>query len=335
MQYVQQGLHEKFVSYLEGSDSLSSYIGFTDQEPNRILACQGSVALDLATLDLSEASDRVSNQHVCDLFGTRRFLSGAIQSCRSQKADVPGHGITTLSKFASMGSALTFPVEAMVFLTIIFIGIERELNTQLTRELINELKGQVRVYGDDIIVPVRYVRSVVDALEDFGLLVNRNKSFWTGKFRESCGGDFYDGADVNVVRAKTGIPSQRKHATEIISTVALRNQFYFTGYWRTAEYLDDLLRRLIPFPTVHPFSPGLGRHSLLDYEVQKECPHLQRPLVKAAVTDTRIPKSNLSDSGALLKFFLKRGDEPLDKNHLERAGRPDAVNIKLRWIPPF
>jgi hypothetical protein len=335
MQYVQQGLHEKFVSYLEGSDSLSSYIGFTDQEPNRILACQGSVALDLATLDLSEASDRVSNQHVSDLFSRHPILADAVFACRSPKADVPGHGIHSLAKFASMGSALTFPLEAMVFLTIIFIGIERELNTQLTPKLINELKGQVRVYGDDIIIPVRFVHSVIDALEDFGLRVNRHKSFWIGKFRESCGGDYYDGIDVNTVKVRHNLPTSRRHVTEIRATVALRNQLYFAGYWTTAAYLDGLLRRLIPFPTVHPFSPGYGRHTLLDYEVQRECKHLQRPLVKAYVDADQIPKSNLENSGALLKYFLKRGDEPLDKKHLERAGRPESSNIKLRWIPPY
>lgn len=336
MQYVQQGLMEVFVEAIERHDILSNFIGFTDQTLNRTMACRGSAQQDLATLDLSEASDRVSNLHVRLLFSRYSYLNGGIQACRSTKANVPGHGIVSLSKFASMGSALTFPVEAMVFLTIVMMGIEKELRTPLTKEVCENLIGKVRVYGDDIIVPVHCVNSVVRELEGFGLKVNGRKSFWTGKFRESCGGDFYSGFDVNIVKARRNLPSNRSHVQEIISAVSLRNQFYFAGYWRTAEYLDNVIKRIIPFPRVHPDSPGLGRHTLLEYETQRMCPHLQRPLVKAFVVDDLSPRSPVSGQGALLKFFLKRGDQPFaDRRHLERAGRPLAVSIKPRWVVPY
>jgi hypothetical protein len=338
MQYVQQGLMEKFVEGIERDDILSSFIGFTDQTVNRHLACEGSINGDLATLDLSEASDRVSNLHVNLLLGRNPFLAEGVQACRSLKADVPGHGIISLSKFASMGSALTFPMEAMVFLTIIFLGIERELNTPLTSKIIKDLRGQVRVYGDDIIVPVRFVHPVIRELEAFGLRVNGNKSFWTGKFRESCGGDFYDGFDVNTVKARHSFPTNRGHVQEIVSTVSLRNQLYFAGFERAAEHLDNVIERIIPFPRVHPDSPCLGKHVFPweEISVEKMCPYLQRPLVKAAVLTTVLPHSPVSGHGALLKYFLRRGDTPsADKNHLERAGRPLVVNIKLRWAVPY
>lgn len=337
MQYVQQGLMEKFVEGIERDDSfLGNFIGFSDQEPNRTLACQGSRDQSLATLDLSEASDRVSIQHVENLLSGYDWLARAVFSCRSTKAEVPGYGIRTLSKFASMGSALTFPIEAMVFLTVIFVGIEEKLSTHVSKDLVKGLIGKVRVYGDDIIVPVEYVQSVVDALEDFGLKVNRHKSFWTGRFRESCGGEYYAGHDVGIVKTRRVLPEQRQHTQEIISAVSLRNQLYFSGYWRTAEFLDGWIGKYIPFPTVHEASPGLGRHTVLDYEVQRLCPHLQRPLVRAAVVRGLPPKSFLGESDALLKHFLKRGDEPFaDRNHLRRAGRPDAVDINIRWVPPY
>jgi len=335
MQYVQQSLCEALVDGTEKDDILTEFIGFTDQEKNRTMACHGSSSGDLATLDLSEASDRVSTQHVEWLFGHHSSLAGCVMACRSSKADVPFHGVIALNKYASMGSALTFPLEAMVFLTVIFLGIEKELKVPLTRKLLTEYVGKVRVYGDDIIVPVQFVQSVTDALETFGFKVNVDKSFWTGKFRESCGGDFYDGYDVSYVKAKREIPSSRKQVQEIISTVALRNGLYYAGYWRTADYLDHLLSRIIPMPTIHPDSPGLGRHTYLDYEIQRICPNLQRPLVRAAVDVSRPPRSPVSGTGALLKFFLKRGDEPHERNHLERAGRPEVPDIKLRWVTPY
>jgi len=337
MQYVQQAIKEALVENIEQDDILNKFLGFTDQEVNRTMACYGSAnSRSLATLDLSEASDRVSTWHVDCLIGNRTHLGIAVDACRSAKAEVPGHGIIALNKYASMGSALTFPLEAMVFLTVVFLGIESSLKTPMTRELFKSFIGKVRVYGDDIIVPVEHVQSVISTLEAFGLKVNARKSFWTGKFRESCGGDYYDGIDVSVVKARTDIPTSRKHVREIVSTVSLRNQMYFAGFWRTADYLDGKLEAVIPFPTTWPESPGLGRHTYLDYEIQRTCPNLQRPLVKAAVVKTVLPYSRVSGHGALLKYFLKRGDEPFaDKNHLERAGRPEVLSIKLRYVTPY
>jgi hypothetical protein len=225
----------------------------------------------------------------------------------------------------------------MVFLTIILMGIEEESGAQLSKQALKSLVGTVRVYGDDIIVPVEYVHTVIAKLEAFGLIVNGSKSFWTGKFRESCGKEYYDGTDVSVVRVRAALPTSRQHVPEIISTVSLRNQMYFAGNWETVKFLDEWLERLIPFPTVSPDSPALGRHTFLRYESnkgEKMCPDLHKPLVRAYRVSSRIPKSNLEDSGALLKYFLKRSAEPsVDRKHLERAGRPKRVDIKLGWVP--
>jgi hypothetical protein len=337
MQYVQQGLMELIRVAIDRDNLLSQLVGFDDQIPNREMARIGSVSSELATLDLKEASDRVSNQLVLAMMSDFPWLSGAIQASRSRNADVPGYGTLSLSKFASMGSALCFPVEMIVFMTIILLGIEEELGTQLSRKQVeNLLLGKVRVFGDDIIVPVDYVHTVIEKLEAFGLIVNSNKSFWTGKFRESCGKEYYDGSDVSIVRVRTVLPTSRHHASEIISTVSLRNQMYFAGNWETVKFLDKWLERLIPFPTVSTESPGLGRHTFLSYDSNKRekvCPDLQRPLVWAFRESSKSPPSFLEDSGALLKYFLKRTAEPsADKKHLERAGRPKRVNIKLGWV---
>jgi len=334
MQYMQQGLMELIVEGIESSDSLSSFIGFTDQIPNQKMACEGSLKGELATLDLSEASDRVSNQLVRALCRPWVHLYNGLDATRSRKADVPGVGVLRLAKYASMGSALCFPIEAMVFTTLVFMGICKERSIPFTRDLLKEFKGKVRVYGDDIIVPVEYVHSVVSVLQDFGLVVNTSKSFWTGKFRESCGKEYYDGSDVSIVRCRRMLPTQRRHVLEMVSAASFRNQLYFAGYWKTCQFLDEMIGKLIPFPLTEVTSPGLGRHSFLPPQGERECPDLQRPLVRAAVVSGQSPPSKLEGSGALLKYFLKRGEQPFaDGNHLERAGRPQAVNIKLRWVP--
>jgi hypothetical protein len=335
MQYVQQGISRSLVRKLEQDDFCSPFIGFTDQVPNRELARQGSLLGDLATLDLSEASDRVSNQHVRLLM--RRFpaVAAGIDACRSRKADVLGHGVLRLSKFASMGSALTFPLEAMVFVTLVFVGIERELNTRMSLKKISSFKGRVRVYGDDIIVPVEFVRSVVSTLEAFGFKVGRDKSFWTGKFRESCGGDYYDGVDVTVVRCRRELPTRRGQAQEIVSLISLRNQLYKAGFWRVVRALDQHLEALVPFPAVLDTSPVHGKLSFLGYQVDRVGSRYQTSLVRGVKVSAPSPRDELSGYGALMKWFLLRGVEPLQEGHLERAGRPRSVNIKIGMGQPF
>ena len=344
MQYTQQAVAESLVSHLEGKDNPYRWIiGFRDQDPNRSMARKGSLTGNLATLDLSEASDRVSNQLVRVLLDPWPHVAGAIDASRSRKADVPGHGVIRLAKFASMGSALCFPVEAMVFATIVLCGIEDGLRRQMTRKTIHGLQGKVRIYGDDIIVPAEYAEAVVGKLEDFGLRVNTSKSYWTGRFRESCGKEYYAGEDVSIVRVREIPPTRRQDAPALISTVSLRNQLYKAGYWKVVEYLDDFLSSLLTsskgqllYPVVADTSAVLGRHSFLGYETQEYDPRLHSPLVKGYVVQAVIPPSNLDGYGALLKFFLKRGDDPFqDREHLVRSGRPMAVSTKPRRARPF
>jgi len=336
MQYMQQALLPEILACLKRVDYLNSMLGFDDQVPNQDMALEGSLTGELATLDLSEASDRVSNQHVRLLLHGHEHLFDAVDACRSRKADVPGHGIIRLAKFASMGSALCFPMEAMVFLTVVFLGIQKSLNTSLTLNDIKSFQGSVRIYGDDIIIPVDHVESVIEALHSFGFVVNLNKSFWTGRFRESCGREYYDGNDVSIVKIRQMFPLRRTDATEVNALVEFRNQLYWAGYWSTCAYLDEILTGMLRhYPMVLSSSPVLGRQSVLGFETQRLDEHLHSPLVKGYVLSSRSPRNPLDGHGALLKFFLKRGTEPFfSEDHLERSGRPQAVYTKLRWSSP-
>ena len=336
MQYAQQSIRRLIYDFVERDYLLSSLIGFMDQTPNQRLAMIGSRTGNLATLDLSEASDRVSFEHVRELLAFTPHLFEVVDACRSRKALVLDE-VYDLAKFASMGSALSFPIEAMVFITLIFIGIEKELNRPLTRQDVKNLSGQVRVFGDDIIVPVHFVRSVIDSLELYGLKVNRHKSFWNGKFRESCGKEYYDGLDVSIVKVRDLAPQSLKHVDRIISWVSLRNQTYKFGYWQTTKWLDSLLSGILKdFPVVHETSAVLGRHTFLDYQVDKIGGRYQSPLVKGFRIVANPPRDHLDGSRALLKCLLMTSDLPVtDEGHLLHAGRPRVVNIKRGWVSPF
>nr|UJQ84925.1 MAG: hypothetical protein 3 [Leviviridae sp.] len=356
MQYAQQAVLRSFLSAIKEDGFLSRVIGTTDQEPNRQMACAGSHSGDLATLDLSEASDRVSNEHVLAMTRDWPHLCEALQASRSRKARVPGHGVIRLTKYASMGSALCFPMEEMVFLTIIFLGIQRELSTPLSRaELIKLFSSRVRVFGDDLIVPVAHVHGVVSELELFGYRVNAGKSFWIGRFRESCGKEYYDGQDVSIVKVRQVLPTRRQDANGVISAAALRNLAYWSGLWKTAAWLDDYMERLLKaWPVVAETSPLLGRESVLGYHFETLDPNTHGPLTKGYYVRAKPPRDHLEGDGALLKCLLRLQVAPIpalaaerkakrdaigvasvDDEHLERTGRPERVGIKLGMRPPF
>ena len=59
------------------------------------------------------------------------------------------------------------------------------------------------MYGDDIIVPSNASADAVAVLRAFGFTPNARKTFTTGSFRESCGGDYFMGYDVRSVYITT------------------------------------------------------------------------------------------------------------------------------------
>jgi hypothetical protein len=363
---MQQALKRSFLEHYRDDDFLPNVIWFDDQTPNQELARQGSLDQRTATLDLSDASDRVSNQLVRAMLAPWPHLHAAVDATRSRRASFPeSSGVKSmrLAKFASMGSALCFPMEAMVFTTMIFLGIQKSLNTSLRRRDLFDFGASVRVYGDDLIVPVDHVSSVVRTLELFGARVGTGKSFWTGKFRESCGKEYFNGHDVTLTRVRQAFPTSRQNVTEVQSVVSLRNLLYKSGYWKTCRWLDEYIEQLLKyFPVVLPTSPVLGRESVLGFVTERTHPFLHSPLVKGYVVENKPPRDHLEGAGALLKCLLKldteaslRGQAPwlqtgtvahqsdtlrdkppeVSSDHLERFGRPKSPSMKLRWSSPL
>jgi hypothetical protein len=278
------------------------------------------------------------------------FIREAVDVCRSTRASVPphfSHGQTVieLRKFASMGSALCFPMEALVFTTVIAMALFHDEQTSRdhrpplkNRQTFQRLLQRVRVYGDDIVVPADNVTTVMHYFDLFGFKVNVRKSFWTGKFRESCGKEYYGGHDVSVVKLRKFFPSSQRDVEQIVSTVSLRNQLWNAGWLHTAEYLDrEIIGKVLPhYPVVEEGSAVLGRLSHEDLTIDARSDRLHSPLVKGYVVSYRSPVDPLDDFPALMKWFLKRSDKPFDDpNHLMRAGRPDVVYLKRRLCPVY
>jgi len=337
VQYCQQAILSSFSRAFSADHD---FVCLDNQDLNRVMARRGSHDGSLATLDLSEASDRVGLAVVEAVFGDFPNLLAALTASRSLTASLPDGRVIRLSKFASMGSATCFPVESIVFATIALNAVRKQLSCPEWRRAIMNggwLRGSLRVFGDDIIVPTRYVQSVLTDLVALATKPNSRKSFWTGKFRESCGGDYYGGEDVSVTRLRRRLPLTRRDSSELLGLISFRNQLYMHGFWSTVGLVDKWIKELVPLPIVEPSSPVVGRVSVaFGYQAQRYHPDYQVPLVKGLVVRSTSPKSLCSDHGKLLKCLLPGRSQPFEQvDHLTRSGRPDRVATRVGWATPY
>jgi hypothetical protein len=156
-------------------------IDLNDQSRNQELARLG-VERGLATIDLSSASDSISQAVVFDLLPFEWW--SYLDDIRSRSILIDGQ-IRSLEMFSSMGNGFTFELESLIF-----YALTRAVCWQ------SGTKGVISVYGDDIVAPSSIVPRLRTIFAWYGFTVNLAKSFWTGDFRESCGKHYHKGRDV-------------------------------------------------------------------------------------------------------------------------------------------
>jgi len=195
---------QKAVGDIIRSRLLAKGVDLNDQTINQRLAYEGSVSGELATVDLSSASDSVTVSLVQALLPLE--WSMLLMELRSQFTLVPAYvdsrGMRVEAHWhlnemiSSMGNAFTFELESLLF-WVIARGCAYFTRT----------RGRISVYGDDIICPTGLKVSLESALDFFGFTVNRSKSFWDGAFRESCGKHYFSGVEVTPFYVKR-LPSK-------------------------------------------------------------------------------------------------------------------------------
>lgn len=243
LMYLQQGVSSSLMSYIENHPYTRGHVNFEDQRINGRLALENSRSRERDTIDLSDASDRVSVELVTYLFP--REISRKLLALRSTATILPDGRRIPLCKFAPMGSALCFPVESLVFWAL---AVGTILNS--TNDLRLSLDS-VHVYGDDIIVAGAYTSLVVKTLEACCLKVNKSKSF-TGAhpFRESCGVDAFKGFDVTISRVKNLPPQRSCDGAAITAWLKYAENDQYTMPRRSSYMLGLVERFLGPIPRV-------------------------------------------------------------------------------------
>lgn len=353
MQYIQQAIAKILIPMIERSSRFTSgRVNFTRQDVNGSLCLSSSRDRSLSTIDLSEASDRVSSKLVWIMLESLPAFRRQVFACRSTRAKLPSGKIIALRKFASMGSALCFPMESMVFFCAIISGMVAQSGRRPTPSLIAKLSSKVHVYGDDIIVPVEQTPLVYETLELFGLKVNRHKSFSRGNFRESCGLDSFNGHDVTPTYVRRCFPVDKTDVQAIASTVSLANQFYNCGLWKTARYVRANIENLLgPLPGVPDAttraldnvlkwrkfpvtgSAGLGWSTYSNADSFSGWDNGTQRLrdKRYVITPVRYPDP-LDGDGALLKWFAIAGSKTVDEDHLRTSVRYGNLALKRRWV---
>jgi hypothetical protein len=146
VQYMQQSVKDYMYDILENHSLTKHSIRFLDQSVNQRLAYSSSIDKRLATLDLKDASDRVHLHLVQRIFKNSGLLP-LLEDARSLHATLPDGTNMVLTKYASMGSALCFPVEACVFYTLILAAMHALDGTRPSSRSIRRYGKQIDLWG--------------------------------------------------------------------------------------------------------------------------------------------------------------------------------------------
>lgn len=177
-------------TYLEGA---LRHVGLDikDQQLfNKRLAWLGSIHDDTATIDCRNASDMISCALVKALLPPEWYA--LLSACRSEEILIDGRW-QKLNMISTMGNGFTFPLMTIIYAAII-VACNRVFNG--SKRVWEGKKLRYGVFGDDCVVPRSICEPFLTTMYLWGFDVNFEKSYISGPFRESCGGDYYSGHDI-------------------------------------------------------------------------------------------------------------------------------------------
>jgi hypothetical protein len=253
LMFVQQGVSRNLMRGF--SNRTHGRIMFIDQTQNGKLALESSSSQAYATVDLKDASDRVTTKLVDLLFpeGSLRYL----HALRSTSTILPdGSLYKDHLKYAPMGSALCFPIESAIFWALAVVAaINAGASVPVAR-------ANTYVYGDDIIIRPEYFDEFIKVFTKFALKVNIGKSYVSGPFRESCGVDAWEGIDVTPFKIKKDISRRSLDGPLALACCKYASTCFSYDFRKTGEYLHRLVSASYPGIPVH--DRPLGCLSIVD-----------------------------------------------------------------------
>lgn len=227
-----------------------SFINERDQSVNRELARVGSQTGEWATIDMSSASDSIGKALVFRCI-PRWFVNVALQ-VSSWNIEYPVDGRLVRKKlfsFLTSGNPMTWLFESVWFLALgrVAAALAGDPHPELS----------TFSYGDDMVVRSCNYETTLQVLESFGHRVNVRKSYGEGRFRESCGGWFFDGQDVTPTfwPRRTVEPRETEVAAALVD---LQHKCYTNGWFSTAAWVTECVEALYPKMTKSSIGSSYG-----------------------------------------------------------------------------
>jgi hypothetical protein len=258
--FFQLGLGEILAARLTESFGIK----ISRQQPRNVrLARIGSIDGSIVTIDLESASDSLSLNLAREIFPS--WFYNLLCEYRTPNTVVEGERVA-LNMVSTMGNGFTFPLQTMLFACVVR-AVASSMNVRLGRA--SSRNARWGVYGDDIICPTAMSDRVVRLLTLIGFRVNREKSYTEryGRFRESCGGDFYMGHNVRGVYIKTLQTPQSRYV--IINLLNEWSAKWLIPLPQAVGYLQDSVKHLAvpPFAAIDsgirlPLNLTLNRYGL-------------------------------------------------------------------------
>lgn len=170
-----------------------------DDTGNQLAAWAGSILGTIATVDFSSASDLFAKLAVRELLPADWFW--VMDLCRTPCYAMPDGTVHVLEKFSSMGNGYTFEMESLIFVCMA-LAVHEYLDLPTHQACEGKVVRAVNIFGDDVTLDTKAYDLYKKFSAFLGFVVNDEKSFSSGYYRESCGSHFFNGADVKPIFLK-------------------------------------------------------------------------------------------------------------------------------------
>lgn len=296
------------------------------QTRNRLAARAGSIDGSLATIDLSMASDSICVA-LCELLLPPAWLR-LVLDLRCEVGELEGvDGLDQFvfyEKVSSMGCGFTFELETLLFYALTLAASEKG-NASM-----------VRTYGDDIICCSDDAEAVLEILSYCGFSANREKTFITGPFRESCGGHYWKGEDVTPFYVKE-VPHLMSQVIDLSNKLIHWSSQRVSAEWRDLHVLFretwKLSSRRVPKALRGPWNMAGVLWSEWDTACPAYVPDYQSWRVHSCMRSQRKIEAWDRVGGLVCALHNNAMDRDDDVLFSQRFTAKDRDVIRHQWVP--
>lgn len=202
--------------------------------------------LRCATIDFSAASDTISRSLASQLLPKKVF--DVVAPLLDTTMILPSGNSAPCYIFALSGTSVTWHLESVIFFAL----------CEACRRECLPFCGKlppVTVYGDDVVMPIEAVELFYQLTASLGMRFNRQKSFWNGGYRESCGAEFYFGVPTrSVYYPRAGVwpcTPQGYNPVKLAALCDFQKNLFASGFREAADYAASVIRSIEPRMTSH------------------------------------------------------------------------------------